>query len=152
MLQTKRQTFAKEFLVDRNATQAAIRTGYSVRTAKQQGSRLLTYVDVQEEIAKLEHEQRKVEKVDREYVIAGLRELAENAESEAARVRSLELLGKSLRMFVEVTESTFTHDVEELRQFSVGDLLAMLEQARSVEDDTVVAEVRMIESGDTVSS
>ncbi|NQW20442.1 MAG: terminase small subunit, partial [Chloroflexi bacterium] len=46
MLQTKRQSFAREFLVDRNATKAAERAGYSVHTAKQQGSRLLTFVDV----------------------------------------------------------------------------------------------------------
>lgn len=54
MPQTKRQTFAREFVVDRNATKAAERAGYSVRTAKQQGSRLLTYVDVQSEVARLE--------------------------------------------------------------------------------------------------
>ena len=35
MLQTKRQSFAREFLVDRNATKAAERAGYSERTAKQ---------------------------------------------------------------------------------------------------------------------
>jgi phage terminase small subunit len=38
--------FAAEYLVDRNATQAAIRAGYSPHTAKQQGSRLLTNADV----------------------------------------------------------------------------------------------------------
>ena len=38
-------------LVDLNATQAAIRCGYSARTAKQQGSRLLTNVDVSAAIA-----------------------------------------------------------------------------------------------------
>lgn len=42
----KRQRFAEEYLVDHNATQAAIRAGYSPRTAKQQGSRLLTNADV----------------------------------------------------------------------------------------------------------
>ena len=54
----KHQVFAKEYLVDRNATQAAVRAGYSEHTAKQQGSRLLTYVDVQDEIAALERVQR----------------------------------------------------------------------------------------------
>lgn len=39
--------FAAEYLIDGNATQAAIRAGYSPRTAKVQGSRLLTYADVQ---------------------------------------------------------------------------------------------------------
>lgn len=42
--------FAREYAIDRNATQAAIRAGYSEHTAKQQGARLLTNVDVRAEI------------------------------------------------------------------------------------------------------
>lgn len=41
-LTEKQRRFVNEYLVDLNATQAAIRTGYSPRTAKQQGARLLT--------------------------------------------------------------------------------------------------------------
>lgn len=44
---TPKQTrFVAEYLIDLNATQAAIRCGYSPKTAKQQGSRLLTNADV----------------------------------------------------------------------------------------------------------
>lgn len=44
---TPRQArFVSEYLKDQNATQAAIRAGYSPGTAKQQGSRLLTNADV----------------------------------------------------------------------------------------------------------
>ncbi|WP_257541059.1 terminase small subunit [Sphingobium sp. CFD-1] len=42
----KQQRFVEEYLIDLNATQAAIRAGYSAKTAKQQGQRLLTNVDV----------------------------------------------------------------------------------------------------------
>ena len=45
-LTEKQKKFCDEYLVDMNATQAAIRAGYSERTAKAQGSRLLTNVDV----------------------------------------------------------------------------------------------------------
>lgn len=45
-LSPRRSRFVTEYLVGLNATQAAIRAGYSPRTAKQQGSRLLTHVDV----------------------------------------------------------------------------------------------------------
>ena len=41
----KQRAFALEYMVDMNATQAAIRAGYSPKTAKQQGHRLLTNVD-----------------------------------------------------------------------------------------------------------
>lgn len=43
--------FAAEYVKDFNATQAAIRAGYSESTAKQQGSRLLTRVDVKALVA-----------------------------------------------------------------------------------------------------
>ena len=45
-LTTKQQCFVDEYLVDLNATQAALRAGYSKRTAKSQGQRLLTNVDI----------------------------------------------------------------------------------------------------------
>lgn len=45
-LTAKQQRFADEFLIDLNATQAAIRAGYSPKTATEQGSRLLSNVKV----------------------------------------------------------------------------------------------------------
>jgi len=41
-LTAKQQIFVKEYLVDLNATQAAVRAGYSVRTAEWVGPRLVT--------------------------------------------------------------------------------------------------------------
>ena len=49
-LSDKQKVFAQEYLVDFNGTQAAIRAGYSKKSAKQQASRLLTNVNIQEEI------------------------------------------------------------------------------------------------------
>lgn len=46
MLTPKQQRFVAEYLIDLNATQAAIRAGYSPKTAKVQGSRLLTNVAI----------------------------------------------------------------------------------------------------------
>ncbi len=43
----KQERFVQEYMIDSNATQAAVRAGYSDHTAKQQGSRLLTNADVQ---------------------------------------------------------------------------------------------------------
>ncbi|MBB3770970.1 phage terminase small subunit [Angulomicrobium tetraedrale] len=45
-LTPKQQRFVDEYLVDLNATQAAIRAGYSLRTANEQGSRLLAKASV----------------------------------------------------------------------------------------------------------
>ena len=126
MLSPKRERFARLYVQSGNATQSAVEAGYSPRSAKQEGHRLLTFADVKREVAELEREQREAEKVDREYVIRGLRRLAENAESESARVRALELLGKSLRMFTEQIEVHTTHDVSELEQFTTAELQVLL--------------------------
>ena len=50
-LTPKQHRFVTEYLVDLNASQAALRAGYSPRTAPQQGSRLLKNVEVQAAIA-----------------------------------------------------------------------------------------------------
>lgn len=50
-LTPKQQAFVDEYLVDLNATQAAIRAKYSAKTAKEQGARLLSNVNVAEAIA-----------------------------------------------------------------------------------------------------
>lgn len=49
----KRDAFCSEYLKDRNATQAAIRAGYSEKTAKEQGYRLLTNVHIKTRINEL---------------------------------------------------------------------------------------------------
>lgn len=52
MLNPKQQKFVLEYLKDLNATQAAIRAGYSKKTAMQQGSRLLSNVEIAEAVGK----------------------------------------------------------------------------------------------------
>lgn len=47
-LTLQQQKFAREYLKDRNATNAAVRAGYSKKTAYAQGSRLLKTVEIQQ--------------------------------------------------------------------------------------------------------
>lgn len=51
-LSEKQKRFVSEYLIDLNATQAAIRAGYSKNSASVQASRLLTNAKVQEELSK----------------------------------------------------------------------------------------------------
>lgn len=51
-LTEKQKRFCDEYLVDLNATQAAIRAGYSKKTAKQIAQQNLTKLDIQEYIKK----------------------------------------------------------------------------------------------------
>ena len=63
---TNKKRFAEEFVIDFNGKQAAIRAGYSKKTAEQQASRLLSNVKVQNYISilKKEIEERSKMKVD----------------------------------------------------------------------------------------
>ena len=65
----KQKRFCDEYLIDLNATQAAIRTGYSEKTAKEQGSRLLTKANVKEYIAERMAEKEKALIADQDEVL-----------------------------------------------------------------------------------
>lgn len=52
-LSVKQEAFITEYIRNKgNATQAAIKAGYSEKTARSQGQRLLTFVDIKNEIDK----------------------------------------------------------------------------------------------------
>ena len=55
-LSERRQRFAVEYIVDLNATQAAIRAGYAVAGARTEGARLLANADVAEAVAEAQRE------------------------------------------------------------------------------------------------
>jgi phage terminase small subunit len=81
-LPPKRRRFADEWLIDENATQAAIRAGFSERCAKQQGSRLLSNADVRAYIsAKQEERSRSLgftaDRIKREYLAIALADRTE---------------------------------------------------------------------------
>lgn len=75
-LTEKQKRFVAEYLVDLNATAAAIRAGYSEKTACEQGSRLLANVKVQEEIQKRQKGLRKKLEITQETVLQELAAIA----------------------------------------------------------------------------
>ena len=101
-LTPKQETFAQEFLLDLNATQAAIRAGYSARTAQEQSSRLLANeviknaVDAAREKA-VDKVSVTIEKVLQDLEDARLKAL--EAKQFSPAVRASELQGKYLKMF-----------------------------------------------------
>ncbi|WP_442596325.1 terminase small subunit [Parapusillimonas sp. JC17] len=74
-LTPKKRCFAAEYIKDLNATQAAIRAGYSERTAKSQGQRLLTDVDVAALIGELQQRRNERVQIDADYVLRRLFEI-----------------------------------------------------------------------------
>jgi phage terminase small subunit len=74
-LDPKRRRFVEEYAVDWNATQAAIRAGYSAKTAQQQGSRLLLNVVVQAALGEIMQERAERCKITVDDAIAELTKL-----------------------------------------------------------------------------
>lgn len=75
-LTVKQRMFVEEYLIDLNATQAAIRAGYSAKTADQQGSRMLANVKVQQAIAQRMAERSKRTGVNQDRVVLELSKIA----------------------------------------------------------------------------
>ncbi|WP_320746473.1 terminase small subunit [Enterobacter roggenkampii] len=74
-LNAKQDMFCREYLIDLNATQAAIRTGYSVKTANRIAAKLLSKVDIQNRITELKNNRNNVVGIDAIYVLRRLVEI-----------------------------------------------------------------------------
>lgn len=98
-LNPKQKRFVAEYLIDSNATQAAIRAGYSKATAKQIGSRLLTNVDVRAELQKKQAKINGRLEITAESLIRDVKEIGDEAraaESFAAALKSRDMLANTL--------------------------------------------------------
>lgn len=122
-LTDKQAAFVREYLVDLNATQAAIRAGYSERTAYSVGQRLLKKVEIQRAVAAAQAKRARRVEVTQDYVLSNLVEVVERTMQRApvldrkgeqikdskgrnvwcfdakAANKALELLGKHLGLF-----------------------------------------------------
>ena len=74
-LTAKQKAFVAEYLIDLNATQAAIRAGYAEKTAYSQGQRLLKHVEIQAAIQKAQANREKRTEITQDRVLAELAKL-----------------------------------------------------------------------------
>lgn len=124
-LTDKQKEFVRQYLVDLNATQAAIRAGYSMKTAYRQGADLLQKTSIREAIEKAQAKRARRVEVTQDYVLSNLVEVVERTmqrapvtdrkgeqvtDEEGRAVwtfdakganRALELLGKHLGIFTD---------------------------------------------------
>jgi len=122
-LSAKQQRFCDEYLIDLNATQAAIRSGYSKKTAYSQGQRLLKNVEAKNYIEARMAEKEKELIADQDEVLKYLTKvlrgesqseivvvenigdftsearLLQKAPDEKERLKAAELLGKRYNLF-----------------------------------------------------
>lgn len=131
-LTPKQTLFVKEYLIDLNATQAAIRAGYSEKAARVTASRMLTKANIMQSV--MDGMKRTTAKADitAEYVLSTIRETVERCKQStpvvdkngdpvmvktadgevvpaykfehAGVMKGCELLGRHLKMFTDKIE------------------------------------------------
>ena len=125
-LTPKQQRFVEEYLIDLNATQAAIRAGYSEKTAKEIGSENLTKPNIAKAIAEAQEKLSNKAQVTVEMVVQGLlneaKDLSEGS-TQSARVSAWAHLGKHLGMFKDKLEHDISDPLKELLQRASGNTL-----------------------------
>ena len=111
-LKPKELTFAEEWLKTTNATQSAIKAGYSARTAYSAGNRLLKKVDVKQYIDERLAEMKESSIADTNEVMQFLSstmrgDIPDQFGLDPAlndRIKAAELLGKRYKMFTDKQE------------------------------------------------
>jgi phage terminase small subunit len=113
-LTPKQQRFVDEYLIDLNATQAAIRAGYAPKAAYATGHENLKKPQIASEIARRQDVRSQQVGVTAEMVLDGLLGEAKatgEGTSHAARVAAWTQLGKHLGMFRDKVEHSGTTTV-----------------------------------------
>ena len=102
-LTAKQKKFVEEYLIDLNATQAAIRAGYSTESAKEIGCENLTKPNVKVEIDKAIAERSRRTGINQDRVLRELAKIAfVNPGDEIKlcdKLKALDLLGKHLGIY-----------------------------------------------------
>ena len=94
-LKEKQKCFAREYLIDNNGTQAAIRAGYTRRSAASTSSYLLINPNIREYIARHSRASAVAVNATMEFVILGLmREAVDKSNAGSARVAAYTQIGK----------------------------------------------------------
>lgn len=121
-LTPKQDMFVREYLIDLNATQAAIRAGYSAKNADKIGSELLGKTGVKQAVQAAMDKRAEETGIDAKFVLNGIVKLIERCEQAVpvldnegnetgewrfesnSAMRGYELLGKHLKLFTDKVE------------------------------------------------
>lgn len=127
-LTEKQKRFIDEYLIDLNATAAAVRAGYSKKNAGKIGPRLVGESRITQALADRLHARMKRTEITQDFVLENLKEIVERSMQHdgaddydpRAAAKALELLGRHLGMFTDKVnlsgELTVSGLLQELRR------------------------------------
>lgn len=110
-LEPKQQRFVEEYLVDLNATQAAIRAGYKAKNAAVIGSENLRKPKIAEAIQAAQQARAERVAIRQDDVLTGIKrctQKAEEAEDYRTALKGYELQGRHLGLFVDKVQQENT--------------------------------------------
>lgn len=154
-LTPKQQRFVEEYLIDLNATQSAIRAGYSEKTAKSIGQENLTKPDIQKAIEEAQNKRTERTEITQDYVLSNIQKVIERCMQqeavqsrdgspllvegpegnlaclfkfkEAGALKGLELLGKHLGMFKDRIEHSGKIEISDISDDALDKRIQELE-------------------------
>lgn len=145
-LTEKQKRFCDEYLIDLNATQAAIRAGYSEKTAHSIGAENLTKPEIQKRLSDRMNERESKLIADQDEILQYLTSVMRGEEKASTvidgngdtitgempsvkdRIRAAELLGKRYGIYVEKVDLT----KRELSNDAKSDIDRLLEETKGV--------------------
>lgn len=92
----RRRKFISEYIHLGNATEAAIKAGYSRKTAYSQGQRLLKNDEIMSELRAAQEKVKKDAEIKLIDIVLEIKGIAMNSESEVIRLKALDMLMKHL--------------------------------------------------------
>ena len=126
-LTPRQHSFAQAYAACGNASEAARKSGYSLKTAASQGARLLKNVHVSARITQLQGAAAERAEIEIDDVIDMLLQSYKDAKAAGQHgpaVRAIELLGKTLRMFtdkISFSEEQGASDDDLIEALAAGD-------------------------------
>jgi phage terminase small subunit len=130
-LTAKQEMFCHEYLVDLNATQAAMRAGYSQKTARQLAAETLAKPYIMARINALKAKRMARVEIDANYVLRQAKKLHKKCMSDeqwnpAGAAKGLELIGKhvDVQAFNEKSSANHTIDVSGLPDAELDAIIA----------------------------
>ena len=129
-LSNKQMRFVDEYLIDLNGAQAAIRSGFSKRSARQIATRLLSKADIRVLIQKKQKESEKRLQITRDEVILGLVRAVEEAReagSPQGQINAWREIGRMMGYYDQlVSPAPQDFSEEQMRGMSDAELKALI--------------------------